>query len=233
MTPDEIKSQRFGLRLLRGLKPEEVTAFLEEVAEEFEAVQQMNSALERHMAALQEQLLGLTTKQASVAPPDAFIKTELQAASIIQEAEQKENAAASRIEVLRTAALQEVEALLHDAQTRTQAMTDAAQERAAVIIREAEALKSQRQLEAEELVIKATATADRILMAARDQEAAVRREIDCLTETRLRLFDDVRASLDVCHEWLATVDPRMRAMGVGGRQHVLSESVTNGGLNAD
>jgi DivIVA domain-containing protein len=233
MTPDEIKSQRFGLRLLRGLKPEEVTAFLEEVAEEFEAVQQMNSALERHMAALQERLLGLTTKQASVAPPDAFIKTELQASSIIQEAEQKENAAASRIEVLRTAALQEVEALLHDAQTRTQAMTDAAQERAAVIIREAEALKSQRQLEAEELVIKATATADRILMAARDQEAAVRREIDCLTETRLRLFDDVRASLDVCHEWLATVDPRMRAMGVGGRQHVLSESVTNGGLNAD
>jgi hypothetical protein len=40
----------------------------------------MNGALEKHMAALQEQLLSLTTKQASIAPPDAFAQTELQAA---------------------------------------------------------------------------------------------------------------------------------------------------------
>jgi hypothetical protein len=78
--------------------------------------------------------------------------------------------------------------LPHDAQARAQAMTDAAQERAAVIVREAEALKSQRQQEAEALVIKATATADSIVIAARDQEAAVHREIDCLVEQRLRLI---------------------------------------------
>jgi hypothetical protein len=53
---------------------------------------------------------------------------------------------------LRSAALQEVEALLHEAQTRTQALTDAAHERAAAIVREADTLKGQRQQEAEVLV---------------------------------------------------------------------------------
>ena len=104
-------------------------------------------------------------------------------------------------------------------------VTDTAHERAAVIVREAEALKAQRQQEAKELVTQATATADSIVMSARDQEAAVRREIERLSETRLRLFDDVRATLDICHEWLATVDPRERN---GGEREVLSGSVTNG-----
>jgi hypothetical protein len=53
----------------------------------------------------------------------------------------------------------------------------------------------------------------------------VRREIERLSETRLRLFDDVRATLDICHEWLTTVDPRERN---GGEREVLSGSVTNG-----
>ena len=32
MTPDDIRSQRFSTRLLQGLSPEEVSAFLEDVA---------------------------------------------------------------------------------------------------------------------------------------------------------------------------------------------------------
>jgi hypothetical protein len=70
-------------------------------------------------------------------------------------------------------------------------------------------------------------------LLAEFQEAAVRREIDCLVGGRLGLFDEVRAALDVCHEWLAMVDPRLRAAGVGGGQNELFESVINGGLKAD
>jgi DivIVA domain-containing protein len=35
MTPEDIRSQRFASRLLHGLSPEEVSAFLEDVAEAF------------------------------------------------------------------------------------------------------------------------------------------------------------------------------------------------------
>jgi hypothetical protein len=132
--------------------------------------------------------------------------------------------------VLRSAALQEVEALLHDAQARARALTDTAQERAATIVQEAEALKLQQQEEAEEIVAGARATAESILMAARREEAALRQELDHLAESRLRLFDDVQATLDACHEWLATVDPRRPRPGPGER-NVSSESVTNGALS--
>jgi hypothetical protein len=126
--------------------------------------------------------------------------------------------------------LQEVEALLHDAQARTRALTEAAQERAATIVHEAEALKSQQQQEAEEIAAGAMATAESIMMAARREEAALRQDLDHLAESRLRLFDDVQATLDACHGWLATVDPRSRRPDPGER-NVSSESVTNGALS--
>src|SRR5262249_55516281 len=121
----------------------------------------------------------------------------------------------SRPEALRAAALQEVEALIHDAETRVQALSDAADERADGIMREAEMVKSRRQQEAEELVTAARTTAESIVAAAQDQEAAAREELDRLADRRLRLFDDLRATLDLCREWLATVGPRQRGPGSG------------------
>jgi hypothetical protein len=56
----------------------------------------------------------------------------------------------------------------------------------------------------------ATATTKSILMSARSEETAVREETRRLKQSRLRLFDDVRATLQACQEWLATVDPRRR-----------------------
>jgi len=72
----------------------------------------------------------------------------------------------------------------------------------------------------------ARATAESIMMTARREEAALRQDLDRLAESRVRLFDDVRATLDACHEWLATVDPRGR--WPGPKRNVWSESVTNG-----
>jgi len=62
-------------------------------------------------------------------------------------------------------------------------------------------------------VAEATARAESLTVAAREQEAAIRGEIDRLTQSRLRLVDDVRATLDTYHQWLATIDPRGRARG--------------------
>jgi DivIVA domain-containing protein len=227
ITWHNIRSRRFGRRLLGGLKPEEVTAFLDEVADALRSAQILKNKMGRQVRELEDKVQALTIKQASVASWDAFKGAELQAMSIVRQDEQKDAAAASRLEVLRSTALQEVEALLHDAQARAQALTDAAHEGAATIVREADALKSHRQKEAEELVAKATATAESILMTARDQEAALRHELDRLAEARLRMLDDLRASLNACHEWLATIDPRRRGPE---ERNVLSESVTNAPL---
>ena len=61
MTADDIRSQRFSTRLLQGLSPEEVSAFLEDVAEAFAAVQDSNAtlgALTRRSPALMKQIQG-------------------------------------------------------------------------------------------------------------------------------------------------------------------------------
>ena len=123
-----IRSRRFGRRLFGGLKTEEVTAFLDEVAEALHTARTRQRSLEGEVQAL-------TINQASVAPSAAFNGAEREATSIIRQDEQTDRTpAASRLEVLRTTALQEVEALLHDAQARAQALTDAAHERAAHLL---------------------------------------------------------------------------------------------------
>jgi DivIVA domain-containing protein len=202
-----IRSRRFGRRLFGGLEPQEVAAFLDEVAEALNTAQRLHIETAAQVRLLEEEVQARTMRQ--VAPSDALPGAERQATSTIRQDEQKDDGlAGSRLEVLRSTTLQEVEALLHDAQARAQALTDAAHERAAAILREADALKSQRQNEAEQLVAEATGTAESILMTARDQEASLRQELDRLAESRLRMLDDVRATLDGCQEWLATVDPR-------------------------
>jgi DivIVA domain-containing protein len=190
MTPEDIRSQRFASRLLHGLSPEEVSAFLEDVAEAFGNIQNANASLIERVKVL-----------------------EAQAESLLSAAREREASASSHIEVLRTAALREVEALLNGAQARAQAVLDSAQERDAAMRQDAETMKARAQIEAEELVAVAAVQADSLLAAAREQEATIRQEIDRLTLSRLQLVDDIRSSLDTYHQWLATMDPRGRARG--------------------
>ena len=206
-----------------------MTAFLDEVADAVDTTQRQNIELKRQVGVLQAKVQALTSAMKDAgSPPQALPSGDSgHLMSMGRDAVEKEAAVVGRLEALRGAALQEVEGLLHDAQTRTQALTEAAHERAAAIVRDAEALRGQRQREAEVLVAEATVTADSIVAAARDQEAMLCREIDRLADSRLRLFDDVRATVDACGEWLATVDPRPR---LGADPTKVSGSVTNGAL---
>ena len=188
MTPHDIRSQRFGVRLLRGLNPEEVSAFLEDVAEAYGEVQTWNAELMARVESLAKEIQGLAARE-------------------------KETPASTHIEVLRTETLREIEALLHDAQARAQTLIDGAKESEAATLREAEAAKARIQIEAEENVARARDQAESLIMAAREQEAALRAEIASLAQSRLQLVDDIRAALDTYQQWLATVDPRVRARG--------------------
>jgi DivIVA domain-containing protein len=202
-----IRSRRFSRRLFGGLAPHEVAAFLDDVAEALHTAQTLHIETAAQVRLLEDEVQALTKKQ--VAPSDVFLGAERQATSTLRPDDQNDDApTGSRLEVLRSTALQEVEALLHDAQARAQGLTDAAHERASRILQEADELKSQRQTEAEQLVAEATVTAESILTTARDQEASLRQELDRLAESRLRMLDDVWATLNGCYEWLATVDPR-------------------------
>jgi len=130
MTPEDIKSQRFGVRLLGGLRREEVSAFLEDVAEAYGDLQKWNTELMDRVEGLQKEM------QATTAPG-------------------KEASASTHIETLRTATLREVEALVHDAHSRAQTLIAGAKESEAAILREAEAAKARMQLEAEALIVAA------------------------------------------------------------------------------
>ena len=193
MTPDDIRSQRFNTRLLLGLSREEVAAFLEDVAEAFANLQAVNTSLTAQVRALQD---GIRAREVAPGPAAAF-----------------EDPAPPHLEELRSSVLKEVAALLHNAHAQVNALLDEAREREAEILREAEAVKARRQAEAEELVATATATAEALVAVAREEEAAIRDEIDHLSARHLQVLDDVRATLDSYHEWLATIDPRGRARG--------------------
>jgi DivIVA domain-containing protein len=216
MTPENIRSQRFSTRLLRGFSPEEVGAFLEDVAEAFGTLQKVNASLMARVKALEGLGRSLPVPEAPPTQPpvdQALRDAESHAESVIRAAKEKEAAALGRVELLRTTALQEIEEMLHDARTRAQGLIDEATERHAGTLAEAEGVKSRLQLEADQYMADATQRAASLTAEAREEEAAIRQEIDRLTQSHLQLVDDMRATLKTYHEWLATVDPRGRARG--------------------
>jgi DivIVA domain-containing protein len=212
MTANDIRSQRFGAQLLRGLNSEEVSAFLEGVAEAYDDVQNTNRALTVRVMALEAEILALAARKTQVVPPPEVLHdAEAQGVSTIKGTKEKEMPASSHIEVLRAVALQEIEALLHDARAQAQTLINGAQEAAALA--NVEVAKAQRQREADDLMAEARSRAHSLIVAAREQETAIRDEIERLSQRRLQLVDDVRTTLDTYDQWLETVDPRGRAPG--------------------
>jgi DivIVA domain-containing protein len=196
MTPDDIRSQRFATRLVRGLSPEEVSAFLEDVAEAFENVQRANAGLASRVKMLEDEIHALSAHETPV--------------PVLRDTAAP---ATNHIEILRAATLREIEALLHDAQTQAQTIIDGATEREATLLREGEAARAQSQREADELLAGAAARAAALVAAAQDDEAALRAEIARLSQSHVELVDSIRTTLDTYHQWLATIDPRGRSRG--------------------
>jgi DivIVA domain-containing protein len=198
MTPDDIRSQQFNTRLLHGLSPEEVSAFLEDVAEAFGNLEETNRALATQVEVLEAELQSRAPRPAPAAEP-------------VADSPARDVAGVTSIEALRASMLKEVEALLHNAHTKVNTLQETAAEREAEILRGAEAIRARTQAEADKVLEQARAEADALIAAAREQETSIRDDIERLTQSHLQLVDDVRATLDTYHHWLASVDPRGRA----------------------
>jgi DivIVA domain-containing protein len=193
MTPDDIRSQRFAVRLVRGFNPEEVSAFLLDVADAYEDLEMVNASLAEQVKTLEAELQACATRPVSSG----------------------EAATSGPRETLRAAALREIEALLHDAQGQADSIVAGAQEREAAALKDAEAAKARLQVEGDALLAEAAAKAEALMAEARDQETTARAEIGRLSERRLQLVDDLRGILDTYQHWLTSIDPRGARQGRG------------------
>ncbi len=63
LTPLDIRQQQFTVRMFRGLDPQEVDAFLENVAEDYEMVLRENAVLREQVIAFEERSRGLADRE--------------------------------------------------------------------------------------------------------------------------------------------------------------------------
>lgn len=216
MTPDDIRSQRFAVRLVRGFNPEEVSAFLLDVADAYEDLEMVNTSLTEQVKTLETELEACSGRPLSSASSRTTLSDgESPAESLAGTGRRRQAAGTGSMETLRAAALREIEALLHDAQIRAESIVAGAKEREAAVLEDAESAKARLQAEADSLVAGAAAKADALMADARDREATARAEIERLGEQRLQLVDDLRGILDTYHQWLTTIDPRDARQGRG------------------
>ena len=228
MTPEDIRSQRFTSRLLHGLSPEEVSAFLEDVAEAFGTIQNANASLIERVKVLESQ--GLSARQAQPVPPSPVLReAEAQAESLLSAAREREASASStsRCSGPRRCARSRRSCT---ARSHARRLFSMRRRSGGGLRQDAETMKVRVLAEAEELVAAAQAQADSLLADAREQETAIRGEIDRLTQSRLQLVDDIRDSLETYQQWLATIDPRGRARGRREPIELSNGDPDNGGV---
>jgi cell division initiation protein len=63
ITPMDIRQQQFTVKMFRGFAVQEVDAFLEEVAEDYEALAKENGLLKEQLQALEERTRGLEGRE--------------------------------------------------------------------------------------------------------------------------------------------------------------------------
>jgi cell division initiation protein len=74
LSPLDIRQQQFTVRLFRGLDPQEVDTFLEDVAEDYETVLKENALLKEQLTALEERSRGLTDREKAL--QDTLVTTQ-------------------------------------------------------------------------------------------------------------------------------------------------------------
>ncbi len=74
ISPLDIRQQQFTVRMLRGFDKHEVDAFLDDVADDYEAVLRENALLKEQLATLEERSRGLAERERAL--QDALVTTQ-------------------------------------------------------------------------------------------------------------------------------------------------------------
>ena len=148
ITPMDIRQQQFTVKMFRGFDVQEVDTFLEDVAQDYEALMRENTLLKEQLQALEERTRGLEERE-----------------RVLQQT-------------------------LVTTQRLTEEMKESARREAALAVREAEV------------------AGEKLLEAARTEEAVVRSEIMLLKRNRRQLAEGIRSTIEM---YQRMVEPDLRS----------------------
>ena len=137
ITPMDIRQQQFTVKMFRGFDVQEVDTFLEDVAQDYEALMRENTLLKEQLQVLEERTRGLEERE-----------------RVLQQT-------------------------LVTTQRLTEEMKESARREAALAVREAEV------------------AGEKLLEAARTEEAVIRSEIMLLKRNRRQLAEGLRSTIEM------------------------------------
>jgi len=132
LTPIDVRQQQFAMKLFRGLDPQEVEAFLEEVAEDLEELQRENALLKEQLAALEDRMRGFEEKERAL--QETLLTTQKLA------------------EEYKESARREAELIVREARLEAEKILERARAEEAKLLAYIEVLKRERRRLAEELI---------------------------------------------------------------------------------
>ena len=137
ITPHDIRQQQFTVRMFRGFDPQEVDAFLEDVADDYEGLLKENALLKEQIAASEERSRGVIEREKNL--HDVMVTTQ------------------RLVDEMKSAAKREAELIVREAELRGEKALEAARGEEAKIRVEIQSLKRLRRQLVEDL----TATMER------------------------------------------------------------------------
>ena len=146
----DIRQQQFTVRMFRGLDPQEVEAFLDDVAEDYESVVKENALLKEQLAVLEERSRNITEHERTL--QETLVTTH------------------RRTEEMKQAAKREAEMIVRDAEMRGEKVAEAGRTEEARIKAELQSLKRMRRQLVEELR-STLARYDRLLSTEQSSDA--------------------------------------------------------------
>lgn len=132
ISPHDIRQQQFSSKIFKGYDPQEVDAFLDDVAEDYEAVLKEAALLKEQIAVQEERSRGVTDRERSL--QDTLVTTQRLA------------------EEMKASAKREAELILREAELTGEKSVEAARGEEAKIRVDIQALKRTRRQLVEELV---------------------------------------------------------------------------------
>jgi cell division initiation protein len=132
LSATDIRQQQFAVKLLRGFDPQEVDAFLEEIADSYEELTRENNLLKEQLVALEERTKGIEGRERTL--HETLVTTQKIA------------------EEFKESARREADLVLREAQLEADRRLEEARREHAKLNAELQALRQQRRQVAEELL---------------------------------------------------------------------------------
>jgi cell division initiation protein len=143
ISPHDIRQQQFTVKMFRGFDPQEVDAFLEDVADEYETLLKELQLLREQLAAQEERQRGVSELEKAL--QDTLLTTQRLAEDI-------KTAARREAEEVRASAKRDIDLIVREAELRGEKAVEAARADEARLRVDIQALKRMRRQIVEELM---------------------------------------------------------------------------------